>query len=160
MPSFDIVSELDCHEIQNAVDNANRELQGRFDFRGVDASFSLDEQAVLMKAEADFQLQQMQDMLTRAWIKRKLDPRAMSAEDVVHSGKTFSQRLTIKQGIDTAVAKQLVKLIKDSKLKVQASIQGDKVRISGKKRDDLQAVIALIREQDLGQPFQFVNFRD
>jgi len=160
MPSFDIVSEIDNHELSNAVDNANRELATRFDFRGVEAKFELKEGEVLLSAEADIQLQQMVDMLRNKMMKRDLDPETMDIGDVQHSGKTFSQGISLKEGIDSAMAKKLVKLVKDSKLKVQTSIQGEQVRITGKKRDDLQKTISLIKGEDLGQPFQYKNFRD
>ncbi len=160
MPSFDIVSEVKKEEIQNAIDNANRELDTRFDFRGVEATFELSDDTVTLKAEADFQLQQMLDILRNKANKRDIDIMSMDIKDVVHSGKTYSQQVVFMQGIDTAMAKKIVKTIKDAKLKVQASIQGDQVRVTGKKRDDLQETIALIKEKDLGQPFQFNNFRD
>jgi uncharacterized protein YajQ (UPF0234 family) len=160
MPSFDIVSEVNSDEIRNAVDNANREIETRFDFRGVDASFELNKDVVTMKAEADFQLQQMLEILRGKAVKRDLDTRAMDVKDVVHSGRTFSQNIEFMQGIDTPTAKKIVKTLKDSKMKVQASIQGEEVRVSGKKRDDLQGAIALMKETDIGQPLQFKNFRD
>lgn len=160
MPSFDIVSEIDNQEVRNAVENAQRELETRFDFRGVEASFSWTAEATTLSAEADFQLQQMLDILRNKLIKRSVEPDTMSVGDPVHSGKTFSQSITFLEGIDAAMAKKLVKLIKDSKIKVQAAIQGDQVRVTGKKRDDLQAVMALVRDGNLGQPFQFTNFRD
>lgn len=160
MPSFDIVSEIDNQEVRNAVENAQRELETRFDFRGVEASFEWAANETTVSAEADFQLQQMVDILRNKLIKRKVDPETMEVGDAIHSGKTFSQKITFLEGIDAPMAKKLVKLIKDSKLKVQAAIQGDQVRVTGKKRDDLQAVMALIREANLGQPFQFNNFRD
>lgn len=160
MPSFDIVSEIDNVELKNAVDNSTRELATRFDFRGVEASFTLNKEVVKVAAEADFQINQMMDIFRGNLAKRGVDARAMDLKDIVHSGKTFSQDVEFKQGIDSLTAKKLVKAIKDSKIKVQAAIQGDKVRVTGKKRDDLQAVMALCRESDLGQPFQFENFRD
>ncbi|WP_018693419.1 YajQ family cyclic di-GMP-binding protein [Algicola sagamiensis] len=160
MPSFDIVSELDAHEIKNAVENANRELSTRYDFRGVDATFELTDDLIKLKAEAEIQLQQMIDILSNKAIKRDLDPRSFDIKDMVHSGKTYLQDVGMKQGIDTPTAKKIVKMIKDSKIKVQASIQGDQVRITGKKRDDLQSVMQLVRECDIDQPFQFTNFRD
>jgi len=160
MPSFDIVSEIDNHEIQNAIDNANRELQTRFDFRGIDAAFEHSSEETKLRAEADFQLQQMLDILRAKLIKRGLPPEVMSTEDIVHSGKTFSQKVLFKEGIDADMAKKIVKMIKDSKIKVQVAIQGDKVRVSGKKRDDLQECIALMKQAELGQPFQYNNFRD
>ena len=160
MPSFDIVSEVDTQEVRNAVDNANRELTTRFDFRGVEAQFEWTKDATTLSAEADIQLRQMEDILRSKLVKRKVDAGAMELSDPLHTGKTFSQTATFKEGIDTPTAKKIVKIIKDSKLKVQAAIQGDQVRVTGKKRDDLQSVMALVRESDLGQPFQFTNFRD
>ncbi|WP_028110543.1 YajQ family cyclic di-GMP-binding protein [Ferrimonas futtsuensis] len=161
MPSFDIVSEVNAVELRNSVDNASRELTNRFDFRGVEASFSLAEMVVTMKTESDFQLKQMEDILRGALAARKVDTSAMEVDEkALHSGKTFSRNVKFKQGIEQPTAKKLVKMIKDSKLKVQAQIQGDKLRITGKKRDDLQAVMVLVREAELGQPFQFENFRE
>ncbi len=160
MPSFDIVSEIDTVELKNSVDNANRELSTRFDFRGVEASFELNEETVKLSAEGDFQLKQMRDILRGNLTKRGVDVNAMESQDPSASGKTWSQVVLFKQGIDTPTAKKVVKAIKDAKIKVQASIQGDKVRVTGKKRDDLQATMALVREGELGQPFQFNNFRD
>jgi len=160
MPSFDIVSKVEQQEVLNAVDNANRELATRFDFRGVQAEFVLKEGVVTLKAEAEPQLSQMKDILINKAIKRGLDVRSFESEKVEFSGKTCSQQLKLKQGIDKEMAKKVVSLIKDSKIKVQASIQGDEVRVTGKKRDDLQEAIALLRQSDLGQPFQYQNFRD
>jgi uncharacterized protein YajQ (UPF0234 family) len=160
MPSFDIVSEVDMQEVRNAVENAQRELETRFDFRGVEATFEWTKDETKLTAEADFQLQQMVDMLRNKLIKRNVDVDTMEVGEVVHSGKTFSLAVKFKQGIEQDVAKKLSKLIKDSKIKVQPAIQGDQLRVSGKNRDDLQAVIALVRQAELGQPFQFTNFRD
>ncbi|MBC6907231.1 YajQ family cyclic di-GMP-binding protein [Saccharophagus sp. K07] len=160
MPSFDIVSEVDMQEVRNAVENAQRELETRFDFRGVEAKFEWTKDETKLTAEADFQLQQMLDILRNKLLKRNVDVDTMDVGEVVHSGKTYSIAVKFKQGIDQEVAKKLSKLIKDSKLKVQPSIQGDQVRVSGKSRDELQATIALVREAKLGQPFQFTNFRD
>lgn len=160
MPSFDIVSEINSEEVKNAVDNSNRELSTRFDFRGVEASFEYKDGIVVMAADSDFQLQQMLDILRNKCVQRKVDTLCMEEQDVVHSGKTYKQNITFKQGIEQPIAKKLVKLIKDSKTKVQAAIQGDQLRVTGKKRDDLQQTMALVREADLGQPFQFNNFRD
>jgi uncharacterized protein YajQ (UPF0234 family) len=160
MPSFDIVSEVDMQEVRNAVENAQRELESRFDFRGANASFEWTKEETKLTAEADFQLQQMLDMLRNKLIKRNVDVETMDVGEVVHSGKTYSLSVKFKQGIEQEVAKKLSKLIKDSKLKVQPAIQGDQVRVSGKSRDDLQAAIALVRQANLGQPFQFNNFRD
>ena len=160
MPSFDIVSEVDQQEVLNAVDNANRELTTRFDFRGVNAEFSLKEKQITMQAEAEFQLQQMLEIFLAKAVKRSLDVRSFKEGDVVHSGKTYSQSLSLLQGIEQDMAKKLVKLIKDNKLKVQAAIQGEQVRVTGKKRDDLQEAIAALRAKDFGMPLQFNNFRD
>lgn len=160
MPSFDIVSEFDSHELQNAVENAQRDLSTRFDFRGVDASIEWKDPEVVLAAEADFQVNQMRDILINALVKRKIDPNTMDSSAIEHSGKFFKQGVKFKEGIEKDVAKKLVKLIKDSKIKVQAAIQGEELRVTGKKRDDLQAVMSLVREANLGQPFQFKNFRD
>lgn len=160
MPSFDIVSEVDMQEVRNAVENAQRELETRFDFRGANASFEWTKDETQLTADADFQLQQMVDILRNKLIKRNVDVETMEVGEVVHSGKTYSISVKFKQGIEQEVAKKLSKLIKDSKIKVQPAIQGDQVRVSGKNRDDLQSVIALVRQANLGQPFQFNNFRD
>ncbi|CAK2652044.1 nucleotide binding protein YajQ [Vibrio crassostreae] len=160
MPSFDIISEVEAVELRNAVDNANRELSTRFDFRGVEASFDYKDESVKLTAQDDFQLKQMRDILRSNLTKRNVDPNSMEAKAADQTGRTWHQTVIFKQGIETDVAKKIVKLIKDNKVKVQASIQGDKVRVTGKKRDDLQAVMALVRSGELGQPFQFDNFRD
>ncbi len=160
MPSFDIVSEIDLPEVRNAVENAQRELTTRFDFRGADATIGWDDKEASLKADSDFQLQQMRDILRTKLVKRGVDVETMTADDPVHSGKTFSQKIRFKEGVDADMARKLVKMIKDSKAKVQVAIQGEQVRVTGKKRDDLQEVIALVRAANLGQPFQFTNFRD
>lgn len=161
MPSFDIVSEIQMNEVQNAVDNSNRELSTRFDFRNVDAKFTLGKEDIKLDADADFQINQMLDILRDKAAKRNLDPASFDfSVPSEPSGKRYFKIVKLKSGIETDVAKKIVKLIKDSKLKVQTQIQGDSVRVTGKKRDDLQSVIALIRGADLNQPFQFNNFRD
>lgn len=160
MPSFDVVSEVEMNEVRNAVDNANRELDTRFDFRGVEASFELKDEKVKLSADAEFQLQQMRDILRGALIKRGIDTKVLDPGSIDRSGKRHIQELGFKQGIDSALAKTLVKQIKDSKIKVQASIQGEQLRVTGKKRDDLQQVMALLRQEDQEQPLQFNNFRD
>ncbi|MFP1847476.1 YajQ family cyclic di-GMP-binding protein [Lonsdalea quercina] len=163
MPSFDIVSEIDMQEVRNAVENASRELSTRWDFRNVPASFDLNEKAqtIKMASESDFQVKQLVDILREKLAKRGIEGSAVEVpEELEHSGKTYSVEAGLKQGIETAQAKKLVKLIKDSKLKVQVQIQGEQVRVTGKSRDDLQSVMALVRGADLGQPFQFNNFRD
>jgi uncharacterized protein YajQ (UPF0234 family) len=160
MPSFDVVSELDTVETKNAVDNANRDIATRFDFKGVNATFEYVDETVVMKAEADFQLQQMQSMLRDACSKRGVDTSTLDPQKIDHSGRTFKQSIAFKQGIDQPLAKKIVKLIKDKKLKVQTAIQGEQLRVTGKKRDDLQSVMAVLRTEDFGQPLQFNNFRD
>ena len=161
MPSFDMVSEVESTEIRNAAENAERELATRFDFRGVKASIDLKDNVITVSAEADFQCRQMLDIVSNNIVKRKIDPNSIDAdEDSTHIGKTYSLAIRFKQGIDQATAKKIVKLIKGAKTKVQVAIQGDKIRVTGKKRDDLQAAMALVREADLGQAFQFNNFRD
>ena len=157
---MDIVSEINLEEVRNAVENSSRELETRFDFRGVIASFEWKKPNVIAKAEADFQLKQMVDMLRAQLSKRQIDAKALTLSSLEHSGKTYTQNISFKEGIEQPVAKKVVKLIKDSKLKVQAAIQGEQVRVTGKKRDDLQAVMQLIRNEDLEQSFQFNNFRD
>ena len=160
MPSFDVVSEVDMHEVHNAVDQANREVGTRFDFKGSGAEFTLDKESITLSAESDSQIPQMRDGLVPRLAKRGIDVACLEYGDIHQSGKSAKQVLSVRQGVETVLAKQIVKLIKESKLKAQASIQGDKVRVTGKKRDDLQAVIALLKESDLEQPLQFNNFRD
>ncbi|MBE2893574.1 YajQ family cyclic di-GMP-binding protein [Spirabiliibacterium falconis] len=163
MPSFDIVSEVTAHEIKNAVDNANRDLGNRWDFKNVEASISLNEKDLLIKvsSESDFQVEQLLDILRNAMMKRGIEQASLDvSENLEHSGKIYSKDVKVKQGIESDMAKKLTKLIKDAKLKVQTQIQGDQVRVSGKSRDDLQAVIQLVKNAELGQPFQFNNFRD
>jgi uncharacterized protein YajQ (UPF0234 family) len=160
MPSFDVVSEVDLHQLTNAVDQAGRIVVNRFDFKGVDARFERQERTVTMTAEAEFQVAQMEDMLRSALIKCNIDPMAMDCGEPVTSGKQVRQTVVLRHGLDSDQCRKIVKLIKDAKLKVQAQVQGDQVRVSGKKRDDLQQVIALLREADIGAPLQFSNFRD
>lgn len=165
MPSFDIVSEIDNHELQNAVDQANKEVTTRFDFKGTNSSFELSSSGnaieIKLNTESEFQLDQMYDMLTGKMTKRGIDIRCLERGDMDLQLKTARQSISVKQGLESADAKKIVKLIKDEKLKVQASIQGDTVRVNGKKRDDLQTAIALIKEKDpVGLPLQYQNFRD
>jgi uncharacterized protein YajQ (UPF0234 family) len=160
MPSFDVVSELDPHEVTNAVDQANREISQRFDFKGTDSRFELEEFTVTLHAKVDFQLQQMLDILKLRISKRGIDVACMQIAEPQIALNAARQEVTLRHGVDTDTARQVVKLVKDSRLKVQAAIQGDKVRITGKQRDDLQAAIALLRKAQLGLPLQFVNFRD
>ncbi|MBA4503102.1 YajQ family cyclic di-GMP-binding protein [Marinobacterium marinum] len=160
MPSFDVVSELDMHEVSNAVDQANRELQSRYDFKGVKASFEQDGESITLEAEADFQLQQMLEMLKAKLVSRKIDIKCMEVKDADIGGVRAKQSVLLRQGLDQAMCKKVGKAIKDAKLKVQTQIQGDKVRVTGKKRDDLQQAIALLREADIELPLQYNNFRD
>jgi len=160
MPSFDIVSELDMHEVTNAVDQANRELQMRYDFKGVDARFEQNDAAVILQAEVDFQLQQMLDVLKTKLTGRKIDIRCLEVKDPEKANMRARQEVILKQGLDQPFAKKIVKMIKDKKLKVQSQVQGEQVRVTGKKRDDLQSVIAMLRESELELPLQFNNFRD
>ena len=160
MPSFDVVSEVDLHQLTNAVDQAGRIVANRFDFKGVDASFERDERTVVITAEAEIQVTQMEDMLRSALIKCDIDPAAMDCGEPVTSGKQVRETVVLRHGLDSTQCKAIVKRIKDAKLKVQAQIQGDQVRVTGKKRDDLQQAIALLREEVVGAPLQFTNFRD
>ena len=163
MPSFDVVSELDGHEITNGIDQANRELAQRFDFKGTICEFTRDakdEFTVLMRAEGEFQLKQMLDMLRLRLSKRGIDPACLDPKDVEKNLAEARQKVVLKHGIDQETAKKLTKAVKESGLKVQAQIQGEKVRVTGKKRDDLQDAIALFRKTDVGVPLQFENFRD
>jgi hypothetical protein len=160
MPSFDIVSEADVQEVRNAVDQANREIGTRFDFKGVTASFELADGEIRMQAEQEFQLGQMLDILRQKLVKRGVELAALEVDEPVTSLNAARQRIGIKQGIDGDTAKRMVKALKASKLKVQAQIQGDQVRVTGKKRDDLQEAIALLKQSDWDRPLQFSNFRD
>lgn len=160
MPSFDVVSEIDLQEVRNAVDQANREIGTRFDFKGINASFELADGKILMVGEQEFHLQQMMDILRQKLVKRQVDLASLDPADPVSTLNAARQEITLKQGVDSDTAKQMVKAIKASKLKVQAQIQGDQVRVTGKKRDDLQEAIAHLRDSDWGLPLQFTNFRD
>jgi len=160
MPSFDVVSEFDAHEASNAIDQANREVTNRFDFKGTGSKYELEEQVITLTSETDFQLQQMMDILRQKLAKRKIDIRCMKEEEPELTGSVARQKVILRQGIDTPLARDLVKKIKTSKIKVQSAIQGEKLRVSGKKRDDLQAVIALLKDVDTDLPLQYENFRD
>lgn len=160
MPSFDIVSEVDTHELTNAVDQANRELTTRFDFKGVDAKFVLEDNVISQSAPSDFQLQQMTDILRARLSARKIDVRCLEFGDIDTNLAGARQKVTVKQGIERELAKKLQAAMKDAKLKVDSQINGDKLRVNGKKRDDLQAAIALLRGQEFELPLQFENFRD
>jgi cyclic-di-GMP-binding protein len=160
MPSFDIVSEVNSHELTNAVDQANRELGNRFDFKGSNASFELDGFVITQRAPSDFQLKQMLDILRGRLVARGIDIRCLDEGKVETNLAEARQKITVKQGIEQAVAKKIVAAIKTAKLKVEAQIQGEKLRVTGKKRDDLQTAIALLRGSDFELPLQFENFRD
>ena len=160
MPSFDVVSEIDSHELTNAVDQAVRELTQRFDFKNTDASYELEETTVVMTAPADFQLKQMLDILKLRIAKRGIDVACLEVKDAEVNLARAKQLVVLKHGIDADAGRKVSRLIKDSKLKVQAQVQGDKVRVTGKKRDDLQEAIAFLCKADVGVPLQFNNFRD
>jgi len=160
MPSFDVVSEIDTHELTNAVDQASRELAQRFDFKGTDARFELLETTVTMIAPAEFQLKQMLEILELKIAKRGIDVMCLDVQDPTVNLARATQLVVLKHGIDADTGKKVSRLIKDSKLKVQVQIQGDKVRVVGKKRDDLQEAIAFLRKAEFGVPLQFNNFRD
>jgi uncharacterized protein YajQ (UPF0234 family) len=160
MPSFDVVSEVDKHELANAVDQASRELATRFDFKGTDARFELEGYVVTQSAPSVFQLNQMLDILRGRLSARSIDVRCLDVAEPLENVAGARRRVTVKQGIEQAVSKKLIAAIKGAKLKVEAQINGDKLRVTGKKRDDLQAAIALLRKTEVDLPLQFNNFRD
>ncbi|MBV1904586.1 MAG: YajQ family cyclic di-GMP-binding protein [Pseudomonadales bacterium] len=160
MPSFDAVSEIDLQVVRNSVDQANRELETRFDFRGVDCGFELKDQKIQIHADEDFQLKQLEEMLRTKLAKNKIDANCLTPGEIEASGKSKRISFGLIEGIEKDVARNIVKLIKSSKLKVQSAIQGEQVRITGKKRDDLQAVMSMLKEADIEIPIQFTNFRD
>lgn len=163
MPSFDTVSEISGHEVTNAVDQANRELEQRFDFRGSGAAYERDDKTpftIKLKAQAEFQLKQMLDILRLRLSKRGIDVNCMEVKDIDKNLGGARQDVVLKHGIDADAGRKIVKQLKESGLKVQAQVQGDKVRVTGKQRDDLQQAIALLRRSEIGVPLQFENFRD
>ncbi len=160
MPAFDVVSEVDLQEVRNAVDQASRELRSRFDFRGVDAGFDLSERGIELAAPEDFQLKQLEDILRGKLANRGVDGACLDAQPSERAGKQRRQLFRLRQGIDRDSAKQITKLVRDSRRKVQAQVNGEKVRVTGKKRDDLQAIITLLKDAELEVPLQFDNFRD
>ncbi len=160
LPSFDIVSKVNMQEVVNAVDQANRELTTRFDFKGVDAKFELDGNKVTLRAREEFQVKQMFDILTGRLSTRKVDARSLQVDSPQINVNDTWQLVTVRQGIEAALARKIVKMIKGEKLKVQASIQGEQVRISGKKKDVLQQVIGMLKEANFDMPLQFENYRD
>jgi uncharacterized protein YajQ (UPF0234 family) len=160
MPSFDVVSEVDFQEVRNAVDQATRELSTRVDFKGVDAGFELVDEHIRLHAQEEFQLEQMVDILSDKLIRREVDVRVLDPGKIEASGRQKRQQFALKQGIDRDNGKLIVKLIKDAKLKVQTQVQGDQVRVTGKKRDDLQEAMAMLRKAEVDVPLGFTNFRD
>ncbi|MBC8209435.1 MAG: YajQ family cyclic di-GMP-binding protein [Gammaproteobacteria bacterium] len=160
MPSFDTVSEIDHHELTNAVDQANKEISTRYDFKGSDARIEFSGEDLMFHAQSRFQLQQMFPVLMQKMSRRGLDINCLKMGDVVEAAKTAKQPVSLQEGVDKDVAKKIVKLIKESKIKVQASIQGEQVRVTGKNRDDLQQAMQLMKGAELGIPLQFNNFRD
>lgn len=159
MPSFDAVSEVDTHELTNALDQTNREISNRYDFRGSDAKVVQEDSALRIEAQSEFQIDQIYDILTQKMAKRRVDVGCLERGQVEEANLRARQVVAVRQGIDQAIAKKMIKIVKDSKTKVQTAIQGDKVRVSGKKRDDLQKVMSLLRDAKLGIPVQFENFR-
>ncbi|MGH8035227.1 MAG: YajQ family cyclic di-GMP-binding protein [Lysobacterales bacterium] len=160
MPSFDVVSEVDHHELNNAVDQANREVGTRFDFKGSDSRLELAGQVITLNSQSEFQLKQMYDILCNKLVKRGVDIVCLElAEPVLHM-KTATQAISVREGIAADIARKIVRMLKDSTMKVQAQIQGEQLRVTGKKRDDLQSAIALLKGADLESPLQFTNFRD
>lgn len=160
MPSFDIVSNTDNHELTNAVDQTNREVSNRFDFKDTNSRVELSKDTITIIAPTDFQLKQVDEILRNKLSKRGIDIRSLNYKDINMNLSEAKQAIEVKQGIDSENAKKITKLIKESGLKVQAAIQGDQVRVTGKKRDDLQDAMAMLRESKVELPLQFVNFRD
>jgi len=160
MPSFDVVSDFNTHEASNGVDQANREVNTRFDFKGTGSKFELDQQMITLTTQSDFQLKQMLDILRQKLSKRGIDIGCLEEQEAQFNGSEARQNVLMRKGIESDLARKLVKKIKTSKLKVQTAIQGDKLRVSGKKRDDLQSVIALLKDADVNLPLQYENFRD
>ena len=160
MPSFDVVSEIDMHELNNAIDQTNREVSTRFDFKGTNSRVELSENIITLIAPVEFQVKQVDDILQIKLSKRSIDIKCLEHGKVTENINEARQPVTIRQGIDKELAKKIIRIIKDSKLKVQSAIQGEQVRISGKKRDDLQEAIALLKKSNIELPLQYVNFRD
>ena len=160
MPSFDTVSEVNHHELSNAIDQANREIGTRYDFKGSDAKIEQVDNQLTLSAESDFQIKQMTPILKEKMSKRGIDVSCLEFSDVIEMNKRARQQVLVREGLDQDLARKIVRLIKDSKIKAQAAIQGDQVRVTGKKRDDLQQIMQLLREANLGIPLQFNNFRD
>jgi uncharacterized protein YajQ (UPF0234 family) len=160
MPSFDVVSEVDHHELTNAVDQMNREITNRFDFKGSNARVELKEQVMNLEADNEFQLKQMHDIIYKKLASRGIDTACLDQGKIEERGMRAYQSITVREGVDKELARKIVKMIKESKMKVQAAIQGEQVRVTGKKRDDLQSVIEMLKGADIDLPLQFNNFRD
>lgn len=160
MPSFDIVSEVDKHEMTNAVDQANREIGNRFDFKGSNSKIVQNDMELRLESDSKFRIDQVRTVLYEKLSKRGIDVSCLEQSDIEEALKSAKQTISVRQGVDKAQAKKIITLIKDSKIKVQAAIQGEQIRVTGKKRDELQSVMALLRENDTGLPLQFNNFRD
>jgi uncharacterized protein YajQ (UPF0234 family) len=160
MPSFDLVSEVDMHEAANAVDQANREVGNRFDFKGTGSRFDFEGSVITLHTQTEFQLKQMLDILQDKLTRRGIDIACLKIDPPEITGREARQCVTLRHGLDAPLAKQIVQEIKQTKLKVQTTIMGDRLRVSGKKKDDLQKVIAHVRGLDFEMPLQFINFRD
>ncbi len=160
MPSFDVVSEVDHHELTNAVDQMNREITNRFDFKGSNARVELKDQVMNLEADNEFQIKQMHDIVYKKLASRGIDTACLDQGKIEERGMRAYQTITVREGVDKELAKRIVKMIKETKMKVQAAIQGEQVRVTGKKRDDLQAVIEMLKSADIDLPLQFNNFRD
>ncbi|MHA7841482.1 MAG: YajQ family cyclic di-GMP-binding protein [Gammaproteobacteria bacterium] len=160
MPSFDIVSNVDMHELANAVDQANREISSRFDFKDIDATYMLKDTTIILEAPDDFHVKQMKDILGGKMAKRGVDLRSLKYKEIDKNLSRAQQEVQVQQGLEQEQAKKVIKLIKNEKFKVQSAIQGEQIRVTGKKRDDLQTVITFLKNTDLDLPLQFENFRD
>ena len=161
MPSFDVVSEIDKHELSNAIDQMNREIGNRYDFKGSDAKIVISDDALNVEAESEFQIQQIEDIIYTKLAKRGIDTRCLEKGKIEERGKRAYQSISVRQGIDKDLARKMVKMVKDMKIKVQAAVQGDQLRITGKKRDDLQQVMAMFKAaESIDLPLQYTNFRD
>ncbi len=160
MPSFDVVSEVDHHELSNALDQANREIGTRYDFKGSNAKIEHSGNSLTLEAESEFQIKQMQPILKEKMSKRGIDVQCLEFDDIVEMNRRARQQVTVKEGLEQDLARKMVKMIKERKLKVQAAVQGEQLRVTGKKRDDLQQVIQMLKDAGLGIPLQFNNFRD
>jgi len=160
MPSFDVVSEIDQHELTNAIDQANREINNRFDFKGTNSKIEMVDNSLTIISSSEFQIKQIHDILETKVSKRSIDIRCLDYGDILENNNEARQPVNIKKGVDKELARKIVKMIKSSKLKTQAAIQGDQVRITGKKRDDLQETIAVLKNEKFDIPLQYINFRD